>query len=52
MAVKNPADITDLLANIATIEHHEHSRSRVYPRDVEAVATLIAGHLLIHSVTG
>jgi len=43
MAVKNPTDITDLLANIAAVEHHEHSRSRVYPRDVEAVATLIAG---------
>lgn len=43
MPVNNPADLTDLLANVATIEHHEHSQSRVYPQDVEAVATLIAG---------
>jgi len=32
-----------LLSNVAIQEHHEHSRCRVYPRDVEAVATLIAG---------
>jgi len=33
----------DILSNIATLEHYEHSRTRVYPQDVEAVATLIAG---------
>ena len=32
-----------LLGNVAILEHHEHSRSRVYPQDIEAVATLIAG---------
>lgn len=29
--------------NLAAIEHDQHSRSRVYPQDIEAVATLIAG---------
>ena len=42
MTVRNPADLTDLLANIAALEHYEHSRTRVYPQDVEDVATLIA----------
>jgi len=32
-----------LLGNVAILEHHKHSRSRVYPQDIEAVATLIAG---------
>ncbi len=34
--------INELLANIAALEHYEHSRTRVYPQDVEAVASLIA----------
>lgn len=42
MAVRNPADLADLLNNIAIIEHHEHSRCRVYPRDVEDTITLAA----------
>lgn len=37
------ADLADMLANVAVLEHHGHSRTRVYPQDVEAVATLIAG---------
>ena len=32
-----------LLGNVAVLEHHEHSRSRVYPQDVEDTITLIAG---------
>lgn len=40
--INNPADLTDLLANIAAIEHHEHSRCRVYPQDVEEMITLAA----------
>ncbi|GAJ06969.1 unnamed protein product, partial [marine sediment metagenome] len=31
-----------IIANVAVLEHHEHSRSRVYPQNVGAVATLIA----------
>ncbi|GAI81782.1 unnamed protein product [marine sediment metagenome] len=31
-----------IIANIAALEHLEHSRCRVYPQDIEAVATLIA----------
>ena len=34
--------LDDLLANIAILEHHRHSRSRVYPQNVGTVATLIA----------
>lgn len=42
MAVNNPAYVADIEANIAAIEHHEHSRSRVYPQDVEDTITLAA----------
>jgi len=35
--------IVDTLSNLAIREHHEHSRSRVYPQDVGATKTLIAG---------
>ncbi|GAI05331.1 unnamed protein product [marine sediment metagenome] len=31
-----------ILANIAAVEHHEHSRCRVYPQDVGATITLAA----------
>ncbi len=40
--VNNPADLTDLLANIAALEHYNHSRSRVYPQDIRLVADLVA----------
>lgn len=43
MPIDNPAELNDLLDNIAALEHYEHSRTRVYPQDVEATATLIAG---------
>jgi len=33
----------DTLYNVAVQEHHEHSRSRVYPQDVGATKTLAAG---------
>ena len=42
MSVRNPADLTDLLTNIATLEHYNHSRSRVYPQDIRLVAELVA----------
>ena len=35
--------IVDTLGNLAIREHHEHSRSRVYPLDVGATKTLAAG---------
>ena len=34
--------IRDTLGNLAIREHHDHSRSRVYPQDVGATKTLIA----------
>lgn len=34
--------IRDTLGNLAKREHHEHSRSRVYPQDVGATKTLTA----------
>jgi len=34
--------IVDTLYNVAVQEHHEHSRSRVYPQDVQATKTLAA----------
>lgn len=34
--------LRDLLTNIAVLEHHEHSRCRVYPQDVGATITLAA----------
>ncbi|MBA7628601.1 hypothetical protein ES703_36096 [subsurface metagenome] len=35
--------LQNIIANVAILQHHEHSRSRVYPQDVGATATLIAG---------
>lgn len=35
--------IRDTLANLAALFHHRHSRSRVYPQDVQLTATLAAG---------
>jgi len=35
--------IANTLYNVAVQEHHEHSRSRVYPQDVGATKTLAAG---------
>jgi len=34
--------LTEIVDNIAVLEHHDHSRSRVYPQDVGAVITLVA----------
>jgi len=34
--------LDDLLANIAVLQHHIHSRTRVYPQDVGATITLAA----------
>ena len=42
MPVNNPADLTDLLANVASFENDEHSRCRVYPQDIGATITLAA----------
>ncbi|GAH15209.1 unnamed protein product, partial [marine sediment metagenome] len=35
--------LEELLGNIAALEHHEHSRSRVYSQDVRLTASLVAG---------
>lgn len=35
--------LRDLLTNISALFHHRHSRSRVYPQDVQLTATLAAG---------
>ncbi|GAG93385.1 unnamed protein product [marine sediment metagenome] len=35
--------LRDLLTNVAVLEHHDHSRCRVYPQDVGATITLVAG---------
>ncbi len=43
-AANLPSDIDDLLTNAATIEHHEHSRSRVYPQDTQSTIALIASN--------
>ena len=40
--VNNPADVSDLLDNVAVENHHIHSRSRVYPQDVRLTITLAA----------
>ncbi|GAH95681.1 unnamed protein product, partial [marine sediment metagenome] len=32
----------DILANIAVLQHHIHSRMRVYPQDVQLTASLQA----------
>ena len=42
MPVSNPADLSDLLDDVAVQQHHIHSRARVYPQDVGATITLAA----------
>ncbi len=34
--------LTDVLGNVAILEHYNHSRSRVYPQDIRLVAELVA----------
>ena len=41
-AANLPSNIDDLLTNIAVLQHHIHSRTRVYPQDVGATVTLEA----------
>lgn len=43
MTVRNPADLSSLLANIAAVEHYSHSRWRVYPQNIGSTITLTAG---------
>jgi len=40
--ISNPTDITDTIANIAVLEHREHSRCRVYPQSISSTITLAA----------
>lgn len=42
MGISNPTDVSDLLDNIAVLQHHIHSRARVYPQDVRVTITLAA----------
>ena len=37
------ASVDELLANLASVAYHEHSRSRVYPQDTQLTISLICG---------
>jgi len=39
-AANIPSDVDDLLTNVAVVEHHRHSRCRVYPQSIKNIATL------------
>ena len=41
-AANIPSDVDDLLTNIAAVEHHQHSRCRVYPQSIKNTITLTA----------
>lgn len=40
--VNNVVDLTPVLSDTATLFHHIHARTRVYPQDVGATITLVA----------
>ena len=42
MPISNPTDTSNLLDDTAVLQHHIHSRVRVYPQDVGATITLAA----------
>jgi len=39
-AANLPSDVDDLLTNVAVVDHHWHSRCRVYPQSIKNIATL------------
>lgn len=41
-AANIPSDIDDLLTNVAVVNHHVHSRCRVYPQSIKNTITLTA----------
>ena len=41
-AANLPSDVDDTLYNVSVLQHHMHSRTRVYPQDVGATITLAA----------
>jgi len=41
-AANIPSDVDDILANVAVVDHHKHSRCRVYPQSIKNTITLVA----------